>query len=157
MSVYDYINKYRVDIERDINGDVVDEGITYLRCVGRGKGNKVYRYDNDTLVYYVCSKGKGNNMYKEIIDRGVSATKTEYDGEVDIYFSEKDLELIADILCVTTTGASIVPKSIKNHPRRKEIKAEKDALLTNEEREKRRLQGERLRQIKEDKNSNKND
>lgn len=151
-----YIGKYRVDIERcPITGDVVEETDTYLRCVARNKGGKVYRWDENILVCYVeSSVSKAKNMVEEIKERGLEVIKlVEYADEADIHFYEKDLDKIADIICITTNGAKINPRSIKNHPRKEEIRQEKYDSLSDEEKEQLRLKGEMLKSFRKNDNN----
>ena len=151
-----YVGKYRVDIERcPKTGDVIEEADTFLRCLGRNKGGKVYRYDEEILVCYVASSlSKAKNMVKDINNLGVEIVKlVEYNNEGDIYFYEKDLDKIVDVICITTNGAKIHPRSIKNHPRRDEIRQEKLDKLSDEEKLIRKQRGEMLREYR---NANKN-
>lgn len=148
-----YIGKYRVLIERDNNGDVIDKGFTYLRCIYPFKGAIVYRFNKDTLVFYSpYGTSKTKNLLKKLDDMSIQYEVDYMTGESTIRFAESDLDKIHKLLGVAENGAKIPPKSIKNHPRQKEIKAEKDANLTDEEREKRRLMGEKLRKARENKN-----
>jgi len=147
-----YIGKYRTLAERNLNGDPLENGFTYLRCIKRNRGGKVYRFNDDTLVVYVLGTGKSNNIIKDIKNVGVEILKViEYDGEKDIHFKESDLDKIKDIIGLTSNGAKINPSSIRNHPRYKEIKKERFDALSDEEKEKRRLSGEKLREIFESK------
>lgn len=153
-----YIGKYRVDIERDlISGDPLEDGFTYLRCVGSvGKnGGSVYRYNEDTLVAYIPSKQdsetntlmKAKNVCEKFDDVGVSYETEEYDNAMDIYFSESDLDKVWEFLSLTKNGAGIAPKSIKNHIRKDEIRQERLENMSDEERERRRISAERLSDI----------
>ena len=155
-----YIGKYRVDIERDIGGDPVKEGFTYLRCLKRNKGGKVYRINSSTLNCYVVSSiTKANSIYRDMCeavinnyDEGTVLKSMDrvnikrYSGEADIVFKEDDLDLFAEFIGLSISGANISPTSIKNHPRKDEIRAEKLENMTDEEKERRRIQSERLRQ-----------
>lgn len=150
-----YVGKYRVDVERcSITGDEIENSNYYLRCIGRNKGGKVYRYDENTLVVYVASSvGKGKNMIEDMKELGVEVIKTlEYADEIDIYINESDLDKVADIIGITENGAKIAPNSIKNHPRRDEIRQEKKDNWTDEEKEKYRLLGEKLKSFRENDN-----
>lgn len=147
----DYVGKYRVDIERcQITGDEIEGSNYYLRCVSGNKGGKVYRYDDNILVCYVKSSvSKARNMIKKIEDMNIEIFKlVEYADEADIYFYEKDLDKIAEIICITSNGAKIAPNSIKNHPRRDEIRQHKKDNWNDEEKEKYRLLGEKLKSFR---------
>lgn len=151
-----YVGKYRVDIERCTDtGDVIEDAETYLRCVSRNKGGKVYRWDENVLVCYVESSiSKAKNMVKQIEERNVEVIKlVEYADEADIHFYEKDLDSIADIICITTSGAKINPRSIKNHPRKEEIRQERFDSLSEEEKEQLRLKGEMLKSFRKNDNN----
>lgn len=139
-------------MERDSDGEPLKDGFTYLKCVSPHKGAKVYRYDENTLIFYSPSKQKGNNVVIKIEDVGIEVLSTsEYDKELDIRFYEKDLDKISSIIGLTSNGAKIIPRSLKNHPRYKEIKKERFDALSDEEKEKRRLKGERLYNLLESK------
>lgn len=158
-----YIGKYRVDIERDLDsGDHILNGFTYLRCSGEigSNGGKVYRYDNDTLIAYIPNKQdtkvksitRAVNVCKKFNEVGVSYGTQEYDNAMDIYFSECDLDKVWEFLNLSKTGANIPPESIKNHPRRDEIRKEKSDNMSDEERARRKIQGKRLREYRESSN-----
>ena len=143
-----YIGKYRVDIERDsITGNHIIGADTFLRVdsVMRKRGGKVYRYDESTLVAYIPSTTKGINVYLKMIEKIFIVNLIEYDDGFDIYFLENDLESVADIIGVSSYGASKVPESIVNHPFKTEIQEEKRKNRTPEEIERFRLLGERLK------------
>lgn len=147
-----YVNKYRVQVERDIHGEPME--FTYLQCIGKNKGGEVRRYSDDILVAIVIGKsiGKANNMFSNIskvIGNDKNLKRVDYEFESDIYFSESNLDKLAEVLCVKTTGASIPARSLKNHPRYKEIKQERFEALTNEQKQDRIDRGKRLSELKE--------
>lgn len=150
-----YIGKYRVDIERDTDGEPVENGELYLRCVGRNRGGTVYRWDDETLVVYVPSSvGKANNMIEDMNESGVEILfKREYYGEADIHIRESDLDKVAETIGLTSFGAYIQPTSIRNHPKRDEIRQEKRDNMSDEEKEKMRLLGERLKSFRKNDNN----
>lgn len=148
-----YVGKYRVLIERDDRGDVVDEGFTYLKCNTPFKGAMVYRFNEDILVFYSpYGTGKTKNLLKKLDEINIDYQVTYMTGESTIKFAESDLDKIHKLLGVANYGAKIPPKSIKNHPRKEEIKAKKDANLSEQERKRRKLMGERLKKARENKN-----
>lgn len=145
-----YIGKYRVDIERDIYGEPIEDGNLYLRCVSRNKNGMVYRFDENTLVVYVPSSvSKANNMIEEMKELGVDIVfKREYYGEADIHIKEEDLDKVANIIGLTSNGAKTLPTSIKNHPRKDEIRQEKKDNMTEEEKERMKSLGDRLKSFR---------
>lgn len=148
-----YIGKYRVDIERDcVTGEPIENGEMYIRC--KGGVEKVYRYDENTLVIYVSSStDKANNIIKKMNEIGVEAVfKRYYYKEADIHIKECDLDKVSEIIGIITNGAKIHPTSIKNHPKRDEIRQEKRDSMSEDEKEKMRLKGEMLKSFR--KNSN---
>ena len=57
----DYRGKYRVLVERDKDGNPLEDGFTYLKCNGKNM-QKIYRYDKNTLVCYVIGAVKNNRL-----------------------------------------------------------------------------------------------
>ena len=143
-----YLGKYRVLCERDIDGEVVEKDFTYLTGTGSHKNSKIYRYDNNVLKLYVEAKSNPTNrMTKLFQDNGVGIISlVDYDFEVDILFNESDIDTVCSLINCKTSGSKIVPESIKNHPRYKEIKQERWDALSEEEKEERILKGKLLRE-----------
>ena len=142
-----YIGKYRVLCERDYNGEPTGEDFTYLVGTGGYVNSKVYRYDDNKLSLLVVGRSNGliyNTIAKmkelevEILDF-VSADK-----ESIFIFHESDLPKVAEIISIKTSGASIQPTSLTNHPRRKQIRQEKQDSLSDEQKLERKLRGEKL-------------
>lgn len=143
-----YIGKYRVEIERDIDtGDPIPNGQTYLRCVKRNADGKVYRYNEHTLVCYMCGTGKINNTIEKMDEMKLKYSVEWYSGEADIYFEEDDLDKLVELFGLTSFGADIVPTSIKNHPRKDEIRQERLDGMSEEEKERRRARGLELSRL----------
>lgn len=143
-----YFGKYRVLVERDINGEVTDLDFTYL--VGTKNNNlcKIYRYNENILSLLIIgdSAGKFKNFVKKFHDLKIPIVETvEGDMEGFIRFSETHLDTICGLIDCKTNGADIVPESIKNHPNYKEIKKARFESLSDEEKERRKLSGEMLR------------
>lgn len=150
-----YINKYRMDMERDYyTDDPILEGDTWIRVdsIMRKRGGKVYRYDENVLVAYIPSSQKGNNILKFMAKNSIEVVRTmDYSDGWDIHFLESDLENMESILGLSTFGASIVPESIKNHKYKDQIRQEKRENRSEEEKERFRLLGEKLRESRENK------
>jgi len=144
----EYLGRYRVLCERDIDGEVTEKDFTYLVGTGSHKNSKIYRYDDNVLKLYVESKSSPTNrMAKAFEDNGIDIISlVDYDFEVDILFNESDIEKVCDIITCKTSGAKIQPDSIKNHTRYKEIKQERWDALSEEEREERILKGKLLQE-----------
>ena len=147
-----YINKYRIDMERDYFTDnPILGGSTWIRVdsVMRKRGGKVYRYDEDILVAYIPSVQRGNNVLKHMAEIHVPLEdRMQYSDGWDIHFREMDLQKMETMLGLSTYGASIPPESIRNHKFKDQIRAEKKENRTDEEIEKFRLLGERLREAR---------
>lgn len=143
-----YIGTYRIDMERDYYTDnPILEGMTWIRAdsIMRKRGGKVYRFDQDTLVAYVPSVGKSNNIVAYMNENSIHIDQIEeYDDGKDIYFRECDLGLLEKILGLSTYGASAAPESIKNHKHKDQIREEKRMLRTEQENERYRLLGQKL-------------
>ena len=144
-----YIGKYRIGMERDYyTDDPIIGSMTWIRVgsVMRKRGGKVYRYNPDTLVAYIPSVQKSNNILKSMKDQSIEVLYIEeYSDGKDIHFKESDIPRLESILGLSTYGASISPESIKNHKFKDEIREEKRENRTEEEKERFRLLGEKLR------------
>ena len=129
-----YKSKYRILPEIDYSTNDVPRLITteidpsyddlYLSC---GNNVKVYHFNRDVLTIYIPSLKRGHNYLKEIESRSVPYTNyIETDEEVSFNIKAKNLDDIADILKIRTSGASISPFSSKNLPKAKvEIPSDK--------------------------------
>lgn len=107
-----YVGEYRVVCEFDRNTLKPIKEDTYIYCTN---GGQIYRYNNNTLVYYRKGKNQSNNIIKSLMGKGITVIKdrsTSYDFE--IYFLEKDIDLIAKIFKARITGKDINPTSRKN-------------------------------------------
>lgn len=122
-----YKSKYRIlpeidkelfDTPRLITGEIdpsYDD--LYLSCANNVK---VYHYNRDVLTVYIPSLKRGHNYLKEVEAKGVPYTNyIETDEEVAFNIKAKNLDDIADILKIRTSGASISPFSSKNLPKAK--------------------------------------
>jgi len=142
-----YVGQYRVDIERDIiTGDHLINGQTFLRVPKAMKenGGKIYRYNENILVAYVPNKTTGARLYAKSIEKVHLYKIVEYDDGMDLYFKEEYIREMAKIMMVSTNGSNIPPESIKNHPRRKEIREQRKANMSEEQLEIMRNRGLRL-------------
>ena len=76
---------------------------------------QVYRYNDDTLVYYRKGKNQSNKIIKSLTSKGISIIKDcSTADDVKFYFLEKDIDLIAKIFKARITGKDINPTSRKN-------------------------------------------
>lgn len=143
-----YVGRFRVLCERDINGDPVDNDFTYLVGTRNYRDVKIYRYDEDKLKVYI-PMGRISKLLDKMRALGVEILDSEYyDGEVDLIVLERDLPVLASIFEIKTTGANIKPESVKNHPRRDELRQARLAALSDEEREKLKDRGRMLRDMR---------
>jgi hypothetical protein len=98
---------------RDEKGNYYDHDI-YIDCKG---GNQIYHYGGKELVAYIPSIGRAKNIIKKLKEMGkkdVVLKILESDEEMLIHFHVKDIELMAELCKVRTSGASISPFSVKN-------------------------------------------
>jgi hypothetical protein len=122
-----YKNTYRVlpeldnelsDIPRLITGEVdpsYDD--IYLSCANNVK---VYHFSRDVLTVYIPSLKRGHNIVKAIEEKDVPYTNyIETDEEVIFHIKAKNIDDIANILKIRTSGSSISPFSTRNLPRAK--------------------------------------
>ena len=58
-----YIGRYKVEYEKDIEGNVLVEKNSFIPC----KNGQIYRYDINTLCLYLKSKTRGNNSKLKLI------------------------------------------------------------------------------------------
>lgn len=110
------------DIPRDDKNEIIDGyDDIYIACKN---GGKIYTYghiDNKKpvwLVGYVPSIGRGRNIIKALKERNVEYVDYfETDEEVEFKFKAADIEIVAELMKVKTSGASISPFSPKNLPK----------------------------------------
>lgn len=143
-----YIGIYRVMAERDTDGNPVDDATTYLVGTGSNKRTTIYRYNHDTLVFQ--KEGQFEPMERWCAENNIEIHEVlRCNGEFRFRFKESDLPMIGEYIVLKTTGAKTNPKSIKNHPNKDSIRQEKLDNLTDDEKEKRRLSGIRLKTARE--------
>lgn len=114
------------DFVRDKDGNIDDTDI-YISCQ---YGNKIFTYgsteENKKLVWliaYIPSLIRGKNIRKALEKQGVEISNyRETDEEVEFRFKAKDIEPVAELMKVKTSGASISPFSTKNLPKEKGTK-----------------------------------
>lgn len=107
-----YVGKYRVVCEFDRNTLKPIKEDAYIYCSNFGQ---VYRYNDDTLVYYRKGKNQSNKIIKSLTSKGISIIKDcSTADDVKFYFLEKDIDLIAKIFKARITGKDINPTSRKN-------------------------------------------
>jgi len=139
-----YRNKFRIVAEFDrvtLQPVNRDEDV-YIYCSNKGQ---VYRYDENTLVYY--RDGVLSARLLEKLDELKVNYQNKTQSEVLIYFDEKDLDKVVDVFNIRTSGAGISPYSQKNLKLFKWFKESEDTYrkqgllnenkreLTDEERE----------------------
>lgn len=123
-----YKGKYRLlspidqetnDFPRTPNGDVEEDLEIYITCQG---GAKIYDYGKDgkymQLCAYIPSRTRGRNITKKLDNIGVKYSNyDETDEEVTFLFSSIEIDKVAELLKVKTSGASISPFSKRNLPK----------------------------------------
>jgi hypothetical protein len=123
-----YIGKFRVSTEFDRNNlEPLDD--LYIVCSGQGQ---IYRVSQDLLAYYKPKRGNSEQFSKKLIDLGVkSVSNRSSDGDVLIYFSEESLDIMANEVNASTTGADIKPSSKKNLKKLKWFQDNKQFYIDN--------------------------
>lgn len=107
-----YLGTYRICNEFDKRNLEPIKDDTYIVC---SKEGQIYRIDNEILAYYRPSRGNSEQFCKKLIDLGVKDVKNySTDGDILIRFNEDDLDIVANEVGASTTGADIKPWSVKN-------------------------------------------
>lgn len=122
-----YIGKYRVSVEFDRNNLEPIKDDLHIVCQ---KNAQIYRIDNNILAFYKPKKGKSEQFANKLIELGVkSVNNCSSDGDVLIYFSEDSLDIVANEVGASTSGADINPSSKKNLRKLDWFKREKDKYI----------------------------
>lgn len=121
-----YIGKFRVATEFDrTNLEPLDD--LYIVCSGQGQ---IYRVDNTILAYYKPKRGNSEQFSKKLIDLGVkSVNNCSSEGDILIYFAEESLDIVANEVNASTSGADIKPSSKKNLRKLEWFKKNKDQYI----------------------------
>ncbi|MBP3929160.1 hypothetical protein [Romboutsia timonensis] len=107
-----YIGKYRVCCEWDRRNLEPIKEDTYVQCSGNGQ---IYRVSDNLLAYYKPKRGNSEQFSKKLIECGVrSVDNRSSDGDMLIYFAEDSLDIVANMVNASITGADIKPWSVKN-------------------------------------------
>ena len=122
-----YLGKYRICCEfNKRNLEPIKEDM-YIVCSREGQ---IYRIDDKILAYYRPSRGNSEQFCKKLIDLGVKDVKNySTDGDMLIRFNEEDLDIVANEVGASTTGADIKPWSVKNLRKLKWFKDQKDKYI----------------------------
>lgn len=124
-----YYKTYRICCEFDKRNLEPIKEDTYIVC---SKEGQIYRIDDKTLAYYRPSRGNSEQFCKKLIDLGVKDVKNySTDGDILIRFGEKDLDIVANEVGASTTGADIKPWSVKNLRKLKWFKDNKKFYIDN--------------------------
>lgn len=112
------------DFPRDEAGNIDDDAGIYIACQN---GSKITYWGlNDSrrgvLVAYIPSLGRGRNVKKALKKQGTDIFEySESDEEVMFKFLAADIEPVAELMKVRTSGANISPFSAKNLPKNKDV------------------------------------
>lgn len=122
-----YYKTYRICCEfNKSNLEPIKEDV-YIAC---SKEGQIYRIDDKILAYYRPSRGNSEQFCKKLIDLGVKDVKNySTDGDMLIRFSEENLDIVANEVGASTTGADIKPWSVKNLRKLKWFKDQKDEYI----------------------------
>lgn len=110
------------DFPRDSNGNIEEDLEIYITCQN---GNKIEYYGlNESrrtiLLAYIPSLKRGRNIKKALDEQGIDILYyDESDEEVLFHFNATDIEVVATLMKVKTSGANISPYSKKNLPKAK--------------------------------------
>lgn len=107
-----YLGKYRINCEWDKNSLEPIKDDLFISCY---KDAQIYRAYENKLAYYRPSRGNSEVLARELMELGVDGVNNcSTDGDILIYFDEKDIDIVANKVGVITSGANISPYSIKN-------------------------------------------
>lgn len=124
-----YISRYRVCNEFDKRNLEPIKEDTYIVC---SKEGQIYRINSEILAYYRPSRGNSEQFCKKLIDLGVKDVKNySTDGDILVRFNEEDLDIVANEVGASTTGADIKPWSVKNLRKLKWFKDNKKFYIDN--------------------------
>lgn len=107
-----YIGKFRICCEFDRRNLEPIKEDTYITCA---KNGQIYRVSENLLAYYKPKRGNSEHFttkLKEMKVKNVENRSSE--GDILIYFNEKSLDIVANEVGASTTGAEIKPSSKKN-------------------------------------------
>ena len=112
------------DFPRDEAGNIDDDAGIYISCQNDSK--ITYWGLNDSrrgvLIAYIPSLGRGRNVKKALKKQGIDIFDyNESDEEVMFKFLASDIEPVAELMKVRTSGANISPFSSKNLPKNKDV------------------------------------
>lgn len=137
-----YVGKYRVVCEFDrATLNPIKEDM-YIQC---SKSGQIYRINNDTLAYYKPARGQTSFLCNKLVELGVKDVKDmSTTSDILIAFNEDSIDIVANEFGANTTGANVVPTSIRNLRKLKWFKDNKDYYIkqglykemTEEEKEK---------------------
>jgi hypothetical protein len=122
-----YIGKFRICCEFDRRNLEPIKEDTYITCA---KNSQIYRVSENLLAYYKPKRGNSEQFttkLKEMKVKNVENRSSE--GDILIYFNEESLEIIANEVGASTTGAEIKPSSKKNLRKLDWFKKNKDKYI----------------------------
>ncbi|URZ02736.1 hypothetical protein [Clostridium felsineum] len=107
-----YVGIYRVVCEFDRRMLRPCKEDTYIYCA---KGGQIYRFDKDTLIYYRQVINQSNRVVNSLKDMGIEVIKDDSTSkELQLYFNEKDINVVAKFFKARKLGANIKPTSKNN-------------------------------------------
>ena len=122
-----YIGTYRVCCEFDKATLEPIKDDNWIQCY---KDGQIYRVNGDLLAYYRPTRGNSNQLCDDLVKLGLTYIENRStDGDVLIYFKEKDLDVVTKKVGVITSGANIKPYSVKNLRKLKWFKDQKDKYI----------------------------
>lgn len=107
-----YIGRYRVVCEFDRRNLEPIKEDTYITC---NKNAQIYRVSEKLLAYYKPKRGNSEQFATKLKELKVKEVENRSsEGDILIYFNEKSLDIVANEVGASTTGADIKPSSKKN-------------------------------------------
>ncbi|WP_291651325.1 hypothetical protein [Clostridium sp.] len=107
-----YVGRYRVVCEfcRETLKPCKEDNYIYCK-----NGGQIYRFDDETLVYYKEGRNKANLTVNSLKSQGIEIiNNNSTDEDLMFKFYEKDIHKIADIFGARTLGANIKSASKRN-------------------------------------------
>lgn len=125
--VLKYIKRYRVNCEWDRVSLKPIKDDLFISC---HKDAQIYRVSENILAYYRPTRGNSEVLTRELIELGVDGVENRStDGDILIYFDEKNIDIVANKVSVITSGSSISPYSIRNLRKLSWFKKDKEKYM----------------------------
>ena len=119
-----YIGTYRVDVERDVDGNPME--FTFIRGSGNLKGCHIYRETDTKLSLYSPA---GAELMRKMAMLGIQAKPIIICSKEYIFeFDEPEIDIYCKLIKVRTKGKNIDPRSVLNDKRMQKKNRETDCV-----------------------------